>query len=88
MHFKNAEALSSVFDNFEHLNDDYRELPKKAEAEDRAWNCLKEKGISVFEVESLINLAFLENERQGFIYGFRYAVELLIGGVDNESDKH
>ena len=88
MNFKNTEALSRVFDNFEHLNDDYRELPEKAEAEDRAWNCLKEKGISVFEVESLINLAFLENERQGFIYGFRYAAELLIGCVDNESDKH
>lgn len=88
MHFKNAEALSKVFDNFEHLNDDYNELPAKGEAEDRAWNCLKEKGISIFEVETLINLAFLENERQGFIYGFRYAVELLIGGVQDETDQH
>lgn len=88
MNFKNTEALSRVFDNFEHLNDDYRELPKKAEAEDRAWNCLKEKGVPVFEVENLINLAFLENERRGFIHGFRYAAELLIGGVDNESGKY
>ncbi len=87
MHIKNKEALSRIFDNFEHLNDDYRELQAKGEAEDRAWNCLKEKGISVFEVETLINLAFLENERQGFIYGFRYAVELLIGGVQDEADQ-
>lgn len=87
MYLGNAEALSRVFDNLELLNDDYREFPAKGEAEDRAWTCLKEKGIPVFEVETLINLAFLENERQGFIYGFRYAVELLIGGVYDESDK-
>lgn len=88
MHIKNKEALSQVYYNFEHLNDDYREFTEKGEAEDRVWSCLKEKGVPVFEVENFINLAFIENERQGFIYGFRYAVELLIGGVQDEADEH
>lgn len=88
MHLINTKALDTVFNNFEHLHDDYVELPETKEAGKEMWKLLEDKGLSIMEIENTINCALLENERQGFIYGFRYAVELLIGGIHNESDKH
>lgn len=82
-------AVKKIFKNIDVLIDGYHDFPETQEADLRLEQYLKDNYLSSDEKEaqeqwlklsSEINHAEARSEQQGFIYGFRYAVELLMKG--------
>ena len=82
-------ALKKIFHNIDCLSDGYHELPEAQEADEELKKYLRENFLNGdeagikgrwLELTGLINHAEAENELQGFISGFRYAVELFMKG--------
>ncbi|RKI35612.1 hypothetical protein D7V86_26475 [bacterium D16-51] len=61
------------------------DLPETREASDRLYEEVGDDFIAEHE-DTLIELT-AANEKQGFIYGFQYAVRLLMEGRENLSGK-
>lgn len=74
-------AVDKLFDNFEKLYEGYTDLPQTREVRDDTFKYLKEKGIDENGIENYISPLISEYERQGFLYGFRYAVSLFLDGM-------
>lgn len=79
---KNIKEIEKIYFNFEKLADDYRDLPETLAAHHKTMEFLiahkMPKKIEL-EVDDLLCEIAHKNERQGFLYGFQYAVRLLIG---------
>lgn len=78
------EMLKRIYCNFEELNGDYDVLPEVVQA-DKEINEYMLKRYSkkdVIDLEARISNVSLQYEKQGFIYGFKYAVALLVGGEE------
>lgn len=80
------EMLERIFLNFNDINDDYDDLPETVQAgkELSGYMLKKYSKKDVIDLEGRISNVTLEYEKQGFIYGFKYAVALLMGGQANE----
>ena len=79
---KNIKEIEKIFYNFDRLNEEYVDLPEVTESYREIEKLLTEKEESKAErikILNLVNEATYYGEKQGFIYGFQYAVRLLIG---------
>lgn len=80
---KNEKALNKVYGNIDKLIDHYADLPETKEAEKRFWayarkNVLQgSRSVKERELESVLYDVAYFNEKQGFIYGFNYVLELI-----------
>ena len=72
------DAVDKIFDNFKALYDAYEDLPETLEAVNNMFQYLKGKGIGMEEMEPYAVAVISECERQGFLYGFRYAASLFL----------
>ncbi len=73
-------AVEKVFDNFEILCSGYADLPEAREARDSMYGYLDAHGIDMVDAGHHISTVVSEYEKQGFLYGFRYAAALLLDG--------
>ncbi len=61
-----------------------KEVPESEEtkkASEKLWKCMNELHISkseLLELENFVLAHSIQNEKQGFLYGFQYAVSLLL----------
>lgn len=62
------------------VNEGYSELPAKEESEKSLSEYLEQHGMTEFDYEEYVNSLSSESMRQGFIYGFQYAIDLLTSG--------
>lgn len=80
---RNDKILDRIFRNFDRLADEYIDLPETIEVENRFWNYMDEKYFANEKnkekknFEKIFYEVGLYKERQGFLYGFNYAIELL-----------
>lgn len=72
------DNLEKLYYNFHKLSDNYADTEEVKEARDNVENVLGKE--TYFECESEISILASENEKQGFINGFQYAVSLLTSG--------
>ena len=83
----NEKTLDKIYGKLDKLIDDYADLPETKEAEERFWeyarkNILQDRGnVEERELESALYDVAYFNEKQGFKYGFNYALEIM-GGLD------
>lgn len=70
--------IDNIYNTFVNT-ENYKELPKTQEAERQIYEYLKRQGIKEIDFDVYVTSVAGENMRQGFIYGFRYAVDLLVG---------
>lgn len=86
---KNEKALNKIYSHIDNLIDNYADLPETQEADKRFWeyarkNILQGSGdVKERELESALYDVAYFNEKQGFKYGFNYALELT-GRLDLE----
>lgn len=79
----NERALGKIYSNIDKLLDDYEDLPETKEAEKRFWEYVQghifaEEGeVNEVDLEDVLYDVTFFNQKQGFIYGFNYALELL-----------
>lgn len=79
---KNIKEIEKIYCNLERLIDDYADLPEALEAHNKAMSFLEQHKMPEkirLDVDDLLCNIACQNEKQGFIYGFRYAIQLLIG---------
>ncbi len=83
----NEKALNRVYSNLNKLIDNYSDLPETKEADKKFWEYARKnilqgnRNVKEQELESALYDVAYFNEKQGFIYGFNYALEL-IGKTD------
>lgn len=79
---KNFKEIEKLYYSLDRLMDDYADLPETLQAYRDAMAYLKEHKMPPkieMEVNDLLSDIAYKNERQGFLYGFQYAIRLLIG---------
>lgn len=80
---KNEKALNKIYGNIDKLIDNYTDLPETQEADEKFWEYARQnilqgnKSVKERELESALYDVAYFNEKQGFIYGFNYALELM-----------
>lgn len=80
-------AIDRIFANFDKLVDAYVDLPETIAAEGRFWECLDanyKKGMGrdeIIRVENALYEMASCKEKQGFFYGFNFAMDLLGRGA-------
>lgn len=83
----NEKALNKIYSNIDKLIDYYADLPETKEADKRFWEYARKnilqgsRNVEERELESALYDVAYFNEKQGFLYGFNYALEL-IGKLD------
>ena len=85
---KNIKEIENIYFNFEKLADDYRDLPETLAAHRKTMEFLTAHKMPEkikLEVDDLLCDIAQEGERQGFLYGFQYAIRLLIGEGGTEA---
>ncbi len=70
--------IDKIFDNFEILYENYMDMPETQKERNNIFKHMEEKGIDIIEIEQDISTLNSEYERQGFLYGFRYAISLFL----------
>lgn len=79
---RNFKEIEKIYNGIDRLMDDYADLPETLQAYRDAMAYLKEHKmppkIEMKVDDLLLDIAY-KNERQGFLYGFQYAIRLLIG---------
>lgn len=79
---KKFKEIEKIYNNLDRLIDDYTDLPETLQAYRDAMAYLKEHKMPTkieMKVDDLLSDIAYKNERQGFLYGFQYAIRLLIG---------
>ena len=80
---KNKDALDKIYLNLDNLMEDYEDLEETEEAESGFWEYVKQnimdsrEEINEKELEDVLYDVSYFRERQGFMYGFNYALRLL-----------
>lgn len=73
--------IEKIYYNFEKLNDDFVDLPETKQASNEVGEIIENMVPSgKLELQDAITGLCALNEKQGFIYGFQYAVALLTCG--------
>ncbi len=103
---KNKKALDKIYSRIDQLIDGYADLSETKDADKKFWkyvgkNILQGNPyVKERELESLLYDIAEFNEKQGFMYGFNYALELVgkpdlldnviksIEGEKNQTDNH
>lgn len=70
--------IEKIYYNMDKLSDGFTELPETEKASERLYDLLGKEFI--LEHEDIITSLTSANEKQGFIYGFQYAIRLLMEG--------
>lgn len=79
----NEKALNAIYMNIDKLIPEYAELSETTDAEKKFWeyvgkNILQgNQYVKERELESVLYDVANFNEKQGFMYGFNYALELI-----------
>ncbi len=79
----NTNAIDQIYKNLNKLIENYDDLPETTDAENSFWeyvhqNISKNIEFNTLDFENaLYNVAYF-HQRQGFIYGFQYAIDLLL----------
>ncbi len=80
---KNEKTLDKIYSHIDQLIDGYADLSETREADKKFWE-YAEKNIfqgnqylKERELEAILYDIAYFNERQGFMYGFNYALELI-----------
>lgn len=80
-------AIDRIFANFDKLVDAYVDLPETIAAENRFWECLDtnyrkdmDRDETIRVEDALYEMASCK-ERQGFFYGFHFAMDLMGRGA-------
>ncbi|CCX58201.1 putative uncharacterized protein [Blautia hydrogenotrophica CAG:147] len=74
---KNIKEIEKIYFNFEKLADDYRDLPETLAAHRKTMEFLTAHKMPEkikLEVDDLLSGIVQKGERQGFLYGFQYAI--------------
>lgn len=80
---KNGRALNKIYSNIDELIDNYADLPETREADNRFWEYARKnilqgsRDVKESDLETALYDVEYFNEKQGFIYGFNYAIELM-----------
>ena len=80
-------AIDRIFNNLEKLIDGYGDSPETVAAENRFWECLdtnykKDMGRDeIIRVEDVLYEMASCKEKQGFFYGFHFAMDLMGKGA-------
>ena len=88
----NKKTLSRLHCNIDKLIDNYADLSETKEAEENFWEYARKnilqgnKNVKERELEAALYDVAYFNEKQGFIYGFNYALEV-IGQSDKFSEQ-
>lgn len=79
LNLKNNIALETIYNNLHLLIKDFKDLPETEEAENNFRKFVKQNMLAESEsaMEDALYCVCDSNQKQGFIYGFKYAVELL-----------
>lgn len=70
--------LEKLYYNMDKLNDDYKDSEEVIQAMDNVERAIGRE--TYYECEEEISALTSANEKQGFIFGFQYAVSLLTNG--------
>lgn len=74
-------ALENIYNNLNLLINDCRDLSDTEKAENNFWDYVKQNILEdsepSMEFENALYSVAYYNQKQGFIYGFKYAIELL-----------
>lgn len=76
-------TINRIFANLDKLIDGYTDLPDTIEAEDRFWeyvnaNCMKDADSNgKVKLENVLYGMASCKEKQGFLYGFNFAMDLM-----------
>ena len=79
----NEKMLNKIYGNIDKLIDHYVDLPETEEADKRFWKYAREnilqdnRDVKERELESVLYDVAYFNEKQGFKYGFNYALEMI-----------
>lgn len=76
--------LDAIYNSF--VNDGYKVLPETEQAEKELCEYLENNGLKYADFEDYMANAIFSNMRQGFKYGFRYAIELFFKESTQFSD--
>lgn len=88
----NKKMLDRVHSNIEKLIDNYADFSETKNAEKKFWDYAKKnilkcnRKVKERELEGLFYDVAYFNEKQGFIYGFNYALEMM-GKLDMISEQ-
>lgn len=88
------KEIEKLYYQFEHLEDNYVDFDETIERRTELENYLEEqKGKSITDelirdIEPFYASLCAEYEKQGFIYGFEYAVKLFVTGQKMEVREH
>lgn len=74
--------IEKLYYNMHILDEYYKDMPEKKEATNRLEEAMGAELYAKYEDE--ICSCMSANEKQGFIFGFRYAVSLLVSGKEVE----
>lgn len=74
-------AVDKIFDNFEMLYENYTDMPETRKARNDLFRHMEAEGMDLKKTEHYISGLISEYERQGFVYGFRYAASLFLDGT-------
>lgn len=76
-----TDALGKIYSNLHLLLDDFTDFPETEEAENNFWKFVKKNVLSNREPDIEFENVLLDvahyNQKQGFIYGFKYAISLM-----------
>lgn len=79
---KNMSTLGRVYDNLDKIIENYSDLDETKDAEKRFWEYAqkyifeRQGSLKKFDLENAFYEVAFFREKQGFIYGFNYALEL------------
>ena len=80
---KNIKTVNRLFENLDRLMDNYVDLPGTKDAEERFWNYVdsnimtSEENSERVEFENVLYDVGSFREKQGFLYGFNLAMDLM-----------
>lgn len=80
---KNEKALDKIYSRIDQLIDGYADLSETKDADKKFWEYVGKsilqgnQYVKERELESVLYDVAYSNEKQGFMYGFNYALELI-----------
>lgn len=81
------DLLERLYREIDHLLPGIEDSPKLQEESAKLQDILRERGLTEIEAENALYGIKYQAERQGFVMGFQFALELLINhkeGADGE----
>ena len=82
------KEIEKIYYTFDRLSKEFADFPDTTKANDDFWDYMEKSGIignagisqRRSDIDDLIGAVTCSNEKQGFVYGFQYALSLILGG--------